>query len=211
MYNIMDNNKRKSWMLAPVRALILKVALVAVAVVAIVLIARHYIHKVSTTSTPAVIAKNEKIDITPLQIRSIEQIGEWSFLEINDEELVDTVRHGFFSDDKLVRIYYGTLRLGINLKEAHEGWLAFEGDTLCAVLPPIRLLDNNFIDEARTRSFIESGKWTHQDRKAMYDRAARMMRQRCLTRANYQTARSNAKAQFEQMLRSMGYDKVKVE
>ena len=193
------------------RALILKVALVAVAVVAIVLIARHYIHKVSTTSTPAVIAKNEKIDITPLQIRSIEQIGEWSFLEINDEELVDTVRHGFFSDDKLVRIYYGTLRLGINLKEAHEGWLAFEGDTLCAVLPPIRLLDNNFIDEARTRSFIESGKWTHQDRKAMYDRAARMMRQRCLTRANYQIARSNAKAQFEQMLRSMGYDKVKVE
>lgn len=207
----MDNNKRKSWMLAPVRAFILKVALVAVAVVAIVLIARHYIHKVSTTSTPAVIAKNEKIDITPLQIRSIEQIGEWSFLEINDEELVDTVRHGFFSDDKLVRIYYGTLRLGINLKEAHEGWLAFEGDTLCAVLPPIRLLDNNFIDEARTRSFIESGKWTHQDRKAMYDRAARMMRQRCLTRANYQTARSNAKAQFEQMLRSMGYEKVKVE
>ena len=207
----MDNNKRKSWMLAPVRALILKVALVAVAVVAIVLIARNYIHKVSTTSTPAVIAKNEKIDITPLQIRSIEQIGEWSFLEINDEELVDTVRHGFFSDDKLVRIYYGTLRLGINLKEAHEGWLAFEGDTLCAVLPPIRLLDNNFIDEARTRSFIESGKWTHQDRKAMYDRAALMMRQRCLTRANYQTARSNAKAQFEQMLRSMGYDKVKVE
>ena len=198
-------------MLAPVRALILKVALVAVAVVAIVLIARHYIHKVSTTSTPAVIAKNEKIDITPLQIRSIEQIGEWSFLEINDEELVDTVRHGFFSDDKLVRIYYGTLRLGINLKEAHEGWLAFEGDTLCAVLPPIRLLDNNFLDEARTRSFIESGKWTHQDRKAMYDRAARMMRQRCLTRANYQTARSNAKAQFEQMLRSMGYDKAKVE
>ena len=193
------------------RALILKVALVAVAVVAIVLIARPYIHKVSTTSTPAAIAKNEKIDITPLQIRSIEQIGEWSFLEINDEELVDTVRHGFFSDDKLVRIYYGTLRLGINLKEAHEGWLAFEGDTLCAVLPPIRLLDNNFIDEARTRSFIESGKWTHQDRKAMYDRAARMMRQRCLTRANYQTARSNAKAQFEQMLRSMGYDKVKVE
>ena len=121
----MDNNKRNSWMLAPVRALILKVVLVAVAVVAIVLIARHYIHKVSTTSTPAVIAKNEKIDITPLQIRSIEQIGEWSFLEINDEELVDTVRHGFFSDDKLVRIYYGTLRLGINLKEAHEGWLAF--------------------------------------------------------------------------------------
>lgn len=207
----MDKNKRCSWIFAPVRALIIKVVLVVVAVVAIVLVARHYINKVSSTSTPAVITKNEKIDITPSQIRSIEQIGEWSFLEINDEEMVDTVRHGFFSDDKLVRIYYGTLRLGINMKEAHEGWFAIEDDTLRAILPPIRLLDNNFIDEARTRSFIESGKWSHQDRKDMYNRAAMMMKRRCLTKANYQTARNNAKAQFEQMLRSMGYEKVKVE
>lgn len=92
----MDKNKRCSWIFAPVRALIIKVVLVVVAVVAIVLVARHYINKVSSTSTPAVITKNEKIDITPSQIRSIEQIGEWSFLEINDEEMVDTVRHGFF-------------------------------------------------------------------------------------------------------------------
>ena len=157
------------------------------------------------------VVKDEKIDITPSQIRSIEQIGEWSFLEINDEELIDTVRHGFFSDDELVRIYYGTLRLGINLKEAHEGWLAMQNDTLCAILPPVRLLDNNFIDETRTRSFIETGKWTHHDRKAMYNRAVQRMRRRCLTKKNYQSARDNARVQFEQMLRSMGYDKVRVE
>ena len=171
----MDKNKRCSWIFAPVRALIIKVVLVVVAVVAIVLVARHYINKVASTSTPAVITKNEKIDITPSQIRSIEQIGEWSFLEINDEEMVDTVRHGFFSDDKLVRIYYGTLRLGINMKEAHEGWLAIEDDTLRAILPPIRLLDNNFIDEARTKSFFEKGEWkllvefSIDDKKAYFE------------------------------------------
>lgn len=208
-----QNNKppRRSLLLMPLRALLIKALLIVVLVVVVVLVARHYINKVSSTSTMTEVVKDEKIDITPSQIRSIEQIGEWSFLEINDEELIDTVRHGFFSDDELVRIYYGTLRLGINLKEAHEGWLAMQNDTLCAILPPVRLLDNNFIDETRTRSFIETGKWTHQDRKAMYNRAVQRMRRRCLTKRNYQSARDNARVQFEQMLRSMGYDKVRVE
>lgn len=208
-----QNNKppRRSLLLMPLRALLIKALLIVVLVVVVVLVARHYINKVSSTSTMTEVVKDEKIDITPSQIRSIEQIGEWSFLEINDEELVDTIRHGFFSDDELVRIYYGTLRLGINLKEAHEGWLAMQNDTLCAILPPVRLLDNNFIDETRTRSFIETGKWTHHDRKAMYNRAVQRMRRRCLTKKNYQSARDNARVQFEQMLRSMGYDKVRVE
>lgn len=208
-----QNNKppRRSLLLMPLRALLIKALLIVVLVVVVVLVARHYINKVSSTSTMTEVVKDEKIDITPSQIRSIEQIGEWSFLEINDEELIDTIRHGFFSDDELVRIYYGTLRLGINLKEAHEGWLAMQNDTLCAILPPVRLLDNNFIDETRTRSFIETGKWTHHDRKAMYNRAVQRMRRRCLTKKNYQSARDNARAQFEQMLRSMGYDKVRVE
>lgn len=208
-----QNNKppRRSLLLMPLRALLIKALLIVVLVVVVVLVARHYINKVSSTSTMTEVVKDEKIDITPSQIRSIEQIGEWSFLEINDEELIDTVRHGFFSDDELVRIYYGTLRLGINLKEAHAGWLAMQNDTLCAILPPVRLLDNNFIDETRTRSFIETGKWTHHDRKAMYNRAVQRMRRRCLTKKNYQSARDNARVQFEQMLRSMGYDKVRVE
>lgn len=208
-----QNNKppRRSLLLMPLRALLIKALLIVVLVVVVVLVARHYINKVSSTSTMTEVVKDERIDITPSQIRSIEQIGEWSFLEINDEELIDTIRHGFFSDDELVRIYYGTLRLGINLKEAHEGWLAMQNDTLCAILPPVRLLDNNFIDETRTRSFIETGKWTHHDRKAMYNRAVQRMRRRCLTKKNYQLARDNARVQFEQMLRSMGYDKVRVE
>ena len=84
------------------------------------------------------------------------------------------------------------------------------GDTLCATLPPVKLLDNDFIDETRTRSFIETGKWSHQDRMLMYNRADAMMRRRCLTRQNYQTARQNAKTQFENLLRSMGFEYVKV-
>ena len=184
-----------------------------VLIVSIVVYLISSIKTVVTTTNTTVpdVVKNEKIDVTPTVIRSIEQIGEWSFLEINDEELVDTVRRGIFSNDELVRIYYGTLRLGINLQDAKEGWLSMSGDTLVAKLPPVRLLDNDFIDETRTRSFIASGKWSSVDRKEMYDRAVQKMRQRCLTKKNYAAAQLNAKEQFGQMLRSMGFEKTRVE
>lgn len=151
---------------------------------------------------------NEEIDLTPTQIQSIEAIGEWEFLSISNEELVDTVRKGLLRDDQLVRIYYGTLRLGINMRQAGPHWITTEGDTVRAVLPKVGLLDKNFIDEARTKSFFESGRWTAKDREALYRKAYRQMLKRCLTPTNLQTARENAEAQFEKMLRAMGFKHV---
>ena len=148
--------------------------------------------------------------LSPTQIKSIESIGQWEFLSVSDEELVDTTRHGFFGDDKLVRIYYGTLRLGIDMKDVKEGWMEADKDSIVCTLPPIKLLDNNFIDEAKTKSFFETGKWTGQDRQTMYERAYRSMKQRCLSSANITTAENNAQSQFFKMLKTMGFSNVKV-
>ena len=149
-----------------------------------------------------------KTTLSPTQIKSIEAIGQWEFLSISDEELIDTVRKGLISDDELVRIYYGTLRLGINMREVGTEWLSAEGDTIICTLPPIRLLDRNFIDEAKTRSFFEEGKWTGKDRQDMYKRAYEAMSRRCFTKANIAKAEENAKAQFEGMFQAMGYSNV---
>ena len=158
------------------------------------------------------VVTEEKTTLSPTQVESIEAIGQWEFLAISDEELVDTVRRGFFGDDQLVRIYYGTLRLGIDMKDVKEGWMKVdeEKDSITCTLPPIRLLDNNFIDEARTKSFFEEGKWTGADRQAMYNRAYTMMKKRCIP-VNIQTAQRNAKQQFREMLKAMGFANVKVE
>lgn len=151
---------------------------------------------------------NEKIDITPEQIRSIERIGEWEFLSISDEEFVEKTRKGFFSDSKLARIYVGTLRLGVDMRQAGKDWLTVHHDTLVAVLPPVGLLDKRFIDEARTRSFYESGNWTAADREEMYQQAYHKMMARCLSPVNIRKAEDNAREQFSSMFRSMGYPHV---
>lgn len=156
------------------------------------------------------LSTDDHIDITPTQIQEIQNIGQWEFLSINDEELIDTVSRGFFSDSELVRIYYGTVRLGIDLRQAGPQWLHVEGDSIIAMLPPITLLERNFIDEARTRSFFEKGTWTDGDREQLYKRAYRKMLKRCFTPENIKIAEENARQQFMQFLRSMGYKKIRV-
>lgn len=157
------------------------------------------------------IEADQRIDITPTQIRQIQDIGQWEFLSINNEELIDTISRGFFSDAELVRIYYGTVRLGINLHKAKPHWIRVENDSvIVAKLPPIELLDTNFIDEAKSRSFFEKGNWSAADREQLYNRAYKKMLARCMTAANIKTAEENARQQFTQFLKAMGYKNVEV-
>lgn len=150
---------------------------------------------------------DDGIDVTPQQIESIRAIGQWEFLSITTEELVDTVRKGFISDDHLARIYYGTLRLGIDMSRVQ---LEARGDTVVATLPRVTLLDSNFIDEARTKAFFESGSWKPAAREALYNKARRQMLAHSLTRENLQNARQNADAQLRQLLKSMGYNNITI-
>lgn len=148
---------------------------------------------------------------SPTSINSIKNIGEWEFLTIKNEELIDTVRRGMLGSSELIRIYYGTLRLGINLNDTVSGWLNAHGDTIDIKMPPIKLLDENFIDEARTKAFYETGKWSADDMNSLYKRAQKKMKQRCLTKENYEAARENAKSQITNLFIGLGYNNVNVE
>lgn len=151
-----------------------------------------------------------EIDPTPTQIVSIKAIGEWEFLAISAEELVDTVRKGLLINDELARIYYGTLRLGVNMHQVSPGWIKTNKDSVTVRLPKVGLLDKDFIDEARTKSFYESGKWSAADREAIYKKAYRQMISHCLTKENLQVAQNNGQEQFERMMQAMGFKHINI-
>ena len=180
--------------------------LILIACVAAVAAVAWFVHSLSQSEVS--VGVDDRINITPEQIESIKAIGQWEFLSIADEEMVDTTRKGFFSDDHLVRIYYGTVRLGIVMNDVQPDWLQVEGDSILVQLPAIGLLDDNFIDEARTKSFHESGRWKGADREALYHKARQRMLDHCLTKKNLKTARQNGDAQFRNMMRAMGYNHV---
>ena len=153
---------------------------------------------------------DDGINITPEQIQRIRDIGQWEFLSISNEELVDTVRKGVFSDDQLVRIYYGTLRLGIDLSKTKKNWITAHGDTVVVRLPKVGLLDKEFIDETRTRAFYESGRWTARDREALYRKARRQMISHALTKENLKAAEANAEYEMRRMMSAMGFNNITV-
>ena len=156
------------------------------------------------------IGADDAIDASPTQIQSIKAIGEWEFLSVSLEELADTVRKGIFSDDELSRIYYGTLRLGINMHQVEPGWLTAEGDSVSLLLPKVALLDRDFIDEARTKPFFETGSWKPEDREALYRQAHNRMLQHGLTKENIVAAEDNAREQITSLMKTMGYRKVRI-
>ena len=189
---------------AKAHSLLFALAVISVCIIILLFI---WINK----NTHVSIATTEQPTLSPTLVESIENIGEWEFLAIHDEELVDTTYSSFFGDKHLIRIYSGTLRLGINLKEARDGWIRAHNDSVSVTLPPIKLLDENFIDEAQTKSVFEKGEWDNAARQAMYNKAYSMMKQRCLTKKNMQTARENAVVQITELLRNMGFKNIKVE
>ena len=182
------------------------VAIVAIVAVAMIL---SWLGK-TVESASLEIVSDDKIDITPQQIKSIKAIGQWEFLAINHEVMIDSVRRGIFYDDQLVRIYYGTLRLGIDMHQVEPDWIVAKGDTIAVTLPPVGLLDEDFIDETRTKSFYERGKWTPEARKAMRAKAYRKMKADCLTKKNIEIAQNNADLQMRNIMKSMGFNNVTI-
>ncbi|MBO4314433.1 MAG: DUF4230 domain-containing protein [Prevotella sp.] len=201
--------KRNNWLLRLLgqqsNSLLTTITTVIVLLTVLFAFIAWFIHGLSVK-----VENNNHVTISETQIQSLRDIGEWEFLAINDEELVDSVRHGMFSDDELTRIYYGTLRLGIDMGETEDGWISVEGDTITAILPPVKLLDDNFIDEARTKAFYGRGTWNQQARAKLYEKARRQMLSRCLTPSNMESARQNASSQFYSLLQSMGFKHIKI-
>lgn len=180
-----------------------KASLIGLLIIALLAIALLVTRCVNESDTSLSFGINRGIEATPTVLTEVKNIGQWEFLAISDEEMIDTVRKGFFSDDELIRIYYGTLRLGIDFSQCEGEWIRTDGDSIILDLPPVKLLDDDFLDETRTQSFIENGKWSNADRQTMAERAKAVMRQRCLTKENLELAQKNADRQLRDFLKKI--------
>lgn len=168
-----------------------------------------WLKSTSSTDTPLLsVERTTAIETTPEEVRQIRDIGQWELLSAATEEMVELHRTGILHDDHLVCIYRGTLRLGINLHHASADWFRADSTTAILQLPPIELLDEDFIDEARTTTFFEEGSWTATDKQKLYLQAKKAMKQRILTPEHLQQAQQNAKEQFSKIFTNLGYHEV---
>lgn len=181
-----------------------------IAVAALLVVAAIVYAQCSSGTYSVSVEKNNKIDSTPEEIVSLKDIGQWEFLSISTEEVAELNKPGIFGVKQLVRIYPGTLRLGIDFGHADSTWLRVKGDTALVSLPAVGLLDSNFIDEARSRSFHESGTWAAGERRKLLQKAKEAMIKRAMSRKNIDIAEQNGKKQIENLFASLGFKTVTV-
>lgn len=161
------------------------------------------------TSTDSAVDK--PIAQSPEEILHLRSIGQWEFLSVESEELVERHHTGLMSDRDLICIYRGTLRIGVDLRKLPEDWVEVKGRNAIVHLPQPSLLDENFLDESRTTVFMEQGLFRAEEREAMIAEAKNKMKQRALTTDNLSIARRNAESQFQKLFHAMGYEDVIVE
>lgn len=168
----------------------------------------------SRTDTPLIemeVVSAKEIAVTPQVVKSIRDIRQWEFVKLTDEEVIDTVREiAMWPDDRLVLIFHGTPRIGLDLSDAPDNWVVNDNDSLTVTLPQPRLLDPQFIDEALTEVFAQSGKWSAEDRESMYEAARSRMMARALSGDNLKRVRQAAKERFTSIFMSLGAAHVEV-
>ena len=152
------------------------------------------------------IESDGRIDLTPEQITSIRRIGKWEFLSMQMEEIVDTTHKRFLlPDEHLIRIYHGTIRLGIDMGRLPSDWFRSQGDTAILHLPHIQQLNKKFIDETQTQTFYETGSWSARAREQMYRRAELQMKKRLSASNAYEQAERNGREQVSALMRNFGF------
>jgi hypothetical protein len=165
-------------------------------------------YRTLTNSNDAV---EKPIEQSPEEIKRLQAIGQWEFLSVEAEELVERHYSGLMSERDLVCIYRGTLRIGVDMRKLPSDWVEMKERSAILHLPQPSLLDENFLDESRTTVFFEQGVFRPEERDAMRTEAKDKMKKRAMTTENLSIARRNAEAQFQKLFLAMGYEDVVVE
>lgn len=165
-------------------------------------------YRTLTNSNDAV---EKPIEQSPEEILRLQAIGQWEFLSVEAEELVERHYSGLMSERDLVCIYRGTLRIGVDMRKLPSDWVEMKERSAILHLPQPSLLDENFLDESRTTVFFEQGVFRPEERDAMRTEAKDKMKKRAMTTENLSIARRNAEAQFQKLFLAMGYEDVVVE
>ena len=79
----------------------IKLYLIAATVIVVIIASAYLVRQCRNGSITTYV--NDSININPTQVLAMKEIGEWEFLSIDDEEMVDTTGKKLFGSDDLIR------------------------------------------------------------------------------------------------------------
>lgn len=161
------------------------------------------------TPTPPVITilgLSEIAELATVEIRSV--------AEVKEERVPADLRQYLGGRESLLMLVYGNVKIGFDLSKVEEGDLWTDGARVQLRLPPPEILSTT-IDFDKThivdyeRSFFVGNDPNLQ--AAVLERATQSLQQAAIEAEGLETAKRFGKLFFENYLRSLGFEEVRVE
>lgn len=155
-------------------------------------------------------ATDEHVSSTKAVIDSIRSIGQWELMSLDVQTEVDTVCDAWFGlrHNRLTRRYHGRISLGIDLSQlpSSPSLPPLRGDRGGAwvCLPPVKVLDENFIDESLTELIVCDDSDMEQSpeiRRDMLQRARQKMLKEVVTPARLAECDDKAHQELDRLLK----------
>lgn len=184
------------------------IAAACIAIIAAIFYLLHFTRNVHTGHTTEV-----AVTPTPVDLDSIRAIGQWSFLSIELDQVVDTVDKGFFSSDRISVGYHGTLHYGIDMSKVGNKWVRIEKDTIVdIILPAIALLDVHFLDERNVKVYEGSDDMDFINKPQVRAALVRKAKTAMIRRGNEHIpeARQKAEEELRRIFSAHGYRNVNI-
>lgn len=174
----------------------LKLYVIAVvAAITVVVVAWLLLRPAVKESGVETVATNEQVTSTRAVLDSIRSIGQWELMAVDMQVDVDTVQSRWLGmrHERLQRRYFGRVSLGIDMRQCTD----------LRSLPPVCVLDSNFIDESRTELIVCENQSMERDSKlkaAMLSKARRMMLRDVATPQRISECEQKAKDEINRIL-----------
>lgn len=147
--------------------------------------------------------KKEVIVLENLTYSEIDPILQLRSMQVNPSCKIDTIKEHFFSDDRIVCSYSGTINIGIDFADTLHNWATKKGDSVFIKLPNVKILNtDSWVITGRSIP-IEKGKWTNEDMAEIENRANQKL---CdIAKESYPEAEANARKYINEKLYAMGF------
>lgn len=202
----MSKDKDSFWK-GLVRQILVKVIVYAIIAIVVWILVRKFI---SVAAPEVTTDDNERIDSTEVVVKRIETSRQWTFLKIPVEEVVSREK-GLIWKDNITKKFKGQIELGLDLRMMLPGWAVYQTGDFSKIelnMPPIEILNTDFLDEAASQTLIDEGSWELDDKKSMKEEAIQKMRSQALSLHNIEAAEAMARRELTETFKKLGYKDV---
>lgn len=150
----------------------MKNALTLICVIVILVIVFMIVKTMKDTTDKLDELTKDTYKLETLQVSELEELMQIGAINFQEDVKIEKIKEGVFYDDEILASYTCNINIGIDFKEAKDGWAQKKADSAFLKLPPIKILNTDGNVIIRSSFPIRTGNWSNEELQQLGDSAS---------------------------------------